>query len=369
MIYLDNASTTYIYEEVNNEIIKYLKYSYGNPSNLYDFGQIQKNHIENARQRIAKVVGCDADEIFFTSGSSEGNAWALHQGSKCLCSPYEHHNITNNPKTIIVDEDYLERCLSMDYSMKSYFKNTFRDYVYSHMLVNNETGEIFSVENNFSLAKELNMFTHCDMTQALGNLKIILHNYKDLDMATFSGHKVHAPKGIGFCYIRKEAQDKIKPLLCGGGQEKGLRAGTENVPYIMGLAVAVEMSDSNKLIKWNNSVKLGKELLNILTDNDVDFIVNQGSTNIPSILNIAFKGVEGESLMLALNEEGIYVGTGSACNTGEMEPSSVLKEMKVPEDYINGAIRFSFNEANTISDVRTAASILIKNYRRMTGVE
>ena len=365
MIYLDNASTTYIYKEVNDEIIKYLKGSYGNPSNLYNFGQSQKACIENARQRIAKVVGCDADEIFFTSGSSEGNTWALHQGSKCLCSPYEHHNITNNPKTIVVDEDYLERCLSMGYNMKSYFKQTFKDYVYSHMLVNNETGEIFSVENNFALAKELNMFTHCDMTQALGNIKIILRNYKDLDMVTFSGHKVHAPKGIGFCYIRKGVQDKIKPLLCGGGQEKGLRAGTENVPYIMGLAIAVEMSDANKLIKWDNSVKLGEELLNILTNNGVDFVLNQGAKNIPSIMNIALRGVEGESVMLALDEEGICVGTGSACNTGEMEPSSILKEMGVSNEYINGAIRFSFSEVNTLSDIKTAANTLSRIYKRM----
>lgn len=367
MIYLDHASTTYIYPEVQKEVINYLE-EYGNPSNLYDLGQAQKSNIEWARERIAKVVGCNTNEIFFTSGSSEGNAWALNQGRKCLCSPYEHHNIINNDKTTVVDEDYLKRCLSMNYNMVSYFKNTFKEYVYSHMLVNNETGEVFSITENLEYAKQLNMFTHSDMTQALGNLKINLHEYKNLDMATFSGHKIHAPKGVGFCYIKESIQSHIQPLLYGGNQERGLRAGTENVPYIMGLAKAVEMADAEKLDKWENSSAIRKLIISRLDDANVDYIINEGSMNIPSIVNIAFKNIEGEALMLALNDDDIYIGTGSACNTGDMEPSHVLSEMGVPNEYINGAVRLSFDKNITLSEVSIAMHHLIEIYHNFTKV-
>lgn len=167
MIYLDYAATTYISESVMKDIEEQLHECYdclGNPSNLYDIGLQQKQKIERSREKIANALKCKSNEIFFTSGASEGNAWALTQGTKCLCSPYEHHNITNNPKSIKVDEDYLDRCLKASWELKSYYKNNFKKYVYSHMLVNNETGEIFDIAHNFEQAKKLGMFTHCDMT-------------------------------------------------------------------------------------------------------------------------------------------------------------------------------------------------------------
>ena len=371
MIYLDHASTTYIYPNLIDTITFELKWSYGNPSNMYSYGERQKEAIEEARERIASVLNCNPNEIFFTSGSSEGNAWALNQGTKCLCSPYEHHNITNNPKSIKVDTDYLDRCLTMNYNMNNYYKKIYSEYVYSHMLVNNETGEIFLVDDLFERAKQLNMFTHCDMTQALGNISIKLHEHKYLDMATFSGHKIHAPKGVGFCYIREDKQEKIKPLLYGGIQEKGLRAGTENVPYIVALSYAVCQANKDKLRKWGHAIKLREATLDTLGKNGlvegVDFLVNEGASNIPSILNLAFKGVEGESLMLALDNKQIYVGTGSACNTGEMEPSEVLLEMGVPNEFINGVIRMSFDLKNTKEEVIEATTELVKSYKEFIG--
>ena len=370
MIYLDNASTTYIYPEVKEAIISELDY-FGNPSNLYNIGYKQFEKVEIARRKIAKAINCNPEEIFFTSGSSEGNAWALAQGEKCLCSAYEHHNISNNPKSIKIDEDYLDRCIQSNWNMQSYYENVYSKFCCSHMLVNNETGEIFNVNKFFEKAKYFKMFTHCDMTQALGNLKIDMSKYENIDMATFSGHKIHGPKGIGFCYINGKYLPRLKPMIYGGIQESGKRAGTENVPYIVGLGIAVEKACSDAKLKWIHCQDLRNRCLNILFESGLkeneDYVINEGAENIPSTLNIAFKGIEGEVLMLAMQDRNIIVGTGSACNSGDMEPSEVLKEMRVPEDFIHGAIRLSFDLSNKLEDVDFAMRELIKTYKSLTG--
>jgi len=363
MIYLDNASTTYIYPEVISAINDVLKNYWGNPSNLYDFGQESKILINKSKEIIAGCLKCSSEEIFFTSGSSEGNAWGLAQGIKCLCSPYEHHNITENKKTIVVDEDYLERTQKVSWDIQSWYKNTFKNYVYAHMLASNETGEIFNVKPLFDLAHKYGMFTLCDMTQAFGNMKINVKEY-GADMCVFSGHKFHAPKGIGMVYINKDVQEKIIPLIS-GTQQGGLRAGTENIAYIHGLGIAAKMACDEAPAKALLSGQLQEYIINKLNSSGIPYVINKGKNNLYSTLNIALKNVESEVLQMMLNDKGIYVGVGSGCNNGLFEDNATLKEMGVDPEYIRGPIRFSFSMMNTIEDVEIATEELIKAYKSL----
>ena len=365
MIYLDNASTTFVYPEVIEAINDVLTNYWGNPSNLYDFGQKSKKLVEDARKTIAECLNCSPEEIFFTSGSSEGNAWALAQGVKCLCSPYEHHNITENKKTIVVDEDYLFRCDGVSLVQKDYYQRTYKDYVYAHMLASNETGEVFDVKPLFEQAHKYNMLTLCDMTQCFGNMKINVKEY-GADICVFSGHKFHAPKGIGMVYIDKAVQNRIVPLIS-GTQQGGLRAGTENVPYIHGLAIAAKKAMEEASAKAANGAKLQDRIINKLNESGIPFVINKGKNNLYSTLSIALKGIESEVLQMMLNEKGIYIGVGSGCNNGLFEDNPTLKEMGVPKEYIRGPIRFSFSLENTEEEVDIATDELIKAYKSLVG--
>ena len=368
MIYLDHASTTYIYPELVDMICSQLHTCWGNPSSLYDFGVKNKEAIEFCRTMIADCVGAAPEEIFFTSGSSEGNAWALKQSSMTLCSPYEHHNIISNPCSRIIDVDYLKRSISYQ-NDDILGQLLFKDKLGSWMYVNNETGEIFDLDNISALMKKLGLNIHSDMTQALGNVPINLHKM-NIDIATFSGHKVHAPKGVGFIYFNKNTfpVDKIVPLIYGGGQEKGIRAGTENFPYITALAHAVKRA-TGELEKKQNYCKTLK--LAFLEELSKDFDSNNWmivspSNSINSTVTVCFKGIDGEILMACLNDDLVYVGTGSACNSGDMEPSTVLSEMGIPEDYIRGEIRISLDLTNTVEEVVYCAQKLKKYYKDLT---
>lgn len=363
MIYLDNASTTYVYPEVINAINETLTNYWGNPSNLYDFGQESKKLIDNAREIIANCLNCEPCEIFFTSGASEGNAWGLHQRAKCLCSPYEHHSIKENKKTIMVDEDYLERTKKVAFSMQGYYKREYKNYVYAHMLASNETGEIFDVKPLFNLAHEYEMFTLCDMTQCFGNMKINVKEY-DADMCVFSGHKFHAPKGIGMVYINKDVQEKIIPLIS-GTQQGGLRAGTENIAYIHGIAIAAKLAYEEASAKALLSGQLQEHIINKLNSSGIPYIINKGKNNLYSTLNIALKNVESEVLQMMLNDKGIYIGVGSGCNNGLFEDNATLKEMGVDPEYIRGPIRFSFSMRNTVEEVEIATEELIQAYNSL----
>ena len=207
------------------------------------------------------------------------------------------------------------------------------------------------------------MLVHSDLTQALGNISV---NVKELgiDMATFTGHKIHAPKGIGFMYISEDVKE-IKPLIYGGGQERGIRAGTENIPYIAGLRIAVNNAVVNRKYKEVATSKLKQQLVNGLTEKKLPFIINSPGNSIASTLNISFKDIEGEALAMLLNDKEIYVGVGSACNTGDFEPSSVLTAMGVPEDYIRGAMLFSFDVTNTKEEINKVIEAIDQGYHEL----
>lgn len=369
MIYLDHAATTFVYPDIIKIISEDLKDFWGNASTSYAFGHKSKFLIEQSREKIARVLNVTPEEIYFTSGSSEGNAWALSQKSRCLCSPYEHHNITENPKSTIIDKKYLLDAIKLQESNQDFgiCLGDYSSFILSWMYVNNETGEIFNPSEFKDYAHRLNMFYHCDMTQALGNIPI---NLKDVDIATFSGHKIHAPKGVGFIYFNKDTfpVDSIKPLIYGGDQESHRRAGTENIPYIHALALAVDRAVDQQKEKERICKKLKRAFLEELANRFYtdDYMIVSPANSINSTICVCFHNVEGEILQSMLDEQGIYVGTGSACNTGEMNPSSVLTHMGIPEDYIRGEIRISMNEEqNTESDLRKTAELLQKNYSQI----
>lgn len=322
MIYLDNAATTPLSKSVKKCITEAID-KYGNPSSLYGLGTDANKLIQKSRQQVAAAIGCLPEEIYFTSGASESNTWALTQVDRCICSPVEHHSILNNPKT----------------------KATSGNTLFSNMLVNNETGEIYDVKSKFKYADGL---THTDATQAIGNIPV---DVKELgvDMMSFSGHKFHAPKGIGCLYVRNGIH--LKPLIYGGKQEQGVRGGTENTLGISAIGVAIEEAVENIEKKYEHCKILKDTLLDSLSRNHLDYIIN-GNNTIPSTVSVSFRNVENEVIGLWLNGYGICVSSGSACNSGSAEPSHVLKAIGCPEEYINGTVRFSFSLENTVDEVK-----------------
>lgn len=363
MIYLDNASTTQVRKEYIEAITEQLE-KFGNPSNHYDIGLENKKVIEESRNKIAEILKCGYDEIIFTSGASEGNAWALKQRKNVLCSAFEHHNILNNENAIIVGEDYLYSAVQRKLETGSLFIGNYSNFLYSHMYVNNITGEIFDIFTLGDLVHKLNpdMCFHVDGTQALGKVKIDFAALREyVDIMTFSGHKLHTPKGIGFIWFNKKFFNgenhlrTIKPLIYGGGQEFGLRAGTENVPYIKALGMAVEYECEHYFyndIKYNTLLKT--KLIECLNESGIDFIPVTPKDSIASTYAFCIKNVESELIQSMLNDHGIYVGIGSACNgqMKELEDDSVLLAMKIPDEYIHGLIRISFSSENTENDIR-----------------
>lgn len=367
MIYLDHASTTYIYPEVIDVIKNSLNNNWGNPSSLYNLGKNSKEKIQEARISIANSIGAKPQEIIFSSGASEGNAFIAHQSPKILCSPYEHHNFITNPKCILIDENYLDLAIKKEID-QDYKLGTYNNWICSWMYVNNETGEIFDIKKIGEKAHKLGMFFHSDMTQALGNIPI---NVKELnvDYATFSGHKVHAPKGIGFIYINSETIEKTLPLIYGGGQEFNIRAGTENIAYIEGLRLAVINSCSKIHFKTAHTYKLKKYAQKLMEEyfNKEDYIIVSPGNSVNNIFCFCLKNISGEIITDILNQKQICISNGSACNSGNLEPSSVLEAMQIPEDYIYGEIRLSFDLTNTKNEIKIVLEEISKAYKELSS--
>ena len=370
MIYLDNASTTKVNSVLANIIYNTMK-SFGNPSNIYEIGKESKQMLRKAQEQVANVIGAEPEEIYFTSGATESNNLAINQREYCLCSPYEHHSVLKIPKVSDRDDilpylKYLRQERNYP-NIKGYFCNS-KEYksncMISHMLVNNETGEIFDIKEMFDICNELGILTHTDATQAIGKIPV---NVKELGakMLSLSGHKFHCPKGIGVLYISKEI-NPIKPLFYGGHQQHLVRPGTENIPYIVGIGYGIEAA-SKKMEKFHNySQKLKDTFLNQLNSKNIDYRLNSPENSIPSIISISFKNIEGEALGAILSDKEIYVGTGSACTTGDFEPSHVLKAMNVPDEYINGTLRISTGWDNTEEEMIIAANEIANAYNYLS---
>ena len=374
-IYLDNNATTRIDDEVLSAMLPYLKEEYGNPSSIYSFGADVKEQIKKARQNVAKLLNADLDEIIFTSGASESNTTAIMNAVRnnpekkhIITTKVEHASIMEAMRYLEQKENYKVTYLSVDkqgrISLKelkqSITKNT---CLIAVMMANNEIGNIYPIKEIAKIAKENNILFHTDAVQAIGKVKI---DVKDLqvDTLSFSGHKIHAPKGIGVLYIKKETP--FIPLIF-GHQEKNRRGGTENVPYIIGLGKACELI-LNDEYKKNERIQFLRDKIENEVKQNIEDIVIYGDTEnrVPNTISVGFRGVDAIQLMLMLEGQNIYVSTGSACNSEMAEPSYVLTACNA--DVSNySPIRISLNKYNTEEEIevfiRTLKSI-IKNMRR-----
>ena len=351
MIYLDNCATTKISNAVFAEMLPYLKDNYGNASSLHSLGRKSRQAIEHAREQVAKSINAEPNQIFFTSGSTESNNWIISNFNHVLCSKVEHHSILNNPKCTPITFDNLANTIHKQ-----------RPDLVTHMYVNNETGQIYNIKEMAEICHKMKVPFYTDSTQAFGHIPI---DVKDLnvDGMSLSGHKFHAPKSVGILYLKEP--DKYKPMLYGGGQEKHLRAGTENVAGIVGMGKACELHNYNAETD-NYLLFLKANLIAFIQNNIPDVMINSPlETTVNNILNVSFKSIEGESLMLMLNRAEICASSGSACNSGSLEPSHVLKDMGVPDDYIYGTIRFSFSKFNTLDEIIETEKVLKETVEKL----
>lgn len=335
------------------EMLPYLRDNYGNASSLYSIGRKSRQAMEHAREQIAKSINAEPNQIFFTSGSTEGNNWIISNFNHVLCSRVEHHSVLNNPK-----------CFEMDNNSLAHQIYEYRPDLVAHMFVNNETGEIYNIKEMAKICHQMKVPFHTDSTQAFSHIPIDVKDL-DVDSLVLSAHKFHGAKGCGILYLKEP--DKYKPMLYGGGQEKHLRAGTENVAGIVAMGKACELHNYN-FKNYLHIYQLKEHLTYFIQNNIPDVMINSPfETTVSNILNVSFKGIEGESLMLLLDRQGICVSSGSACNSGSLEPSHVLKDMGVPDDYIYGTVRFSFSRYNTLDEIIEVEKVLKETIEKLRG--
>ncbi len=344
-IYLDNAATTKVYPEVVDEVRRFMVDCYGNASSQHSFGRDARKAVEKARGDIAGFVGCDASEIVFTSGGTESNNLAIRGLAKA--NPEKKHIVTS----VIEHPSVLETCrdLEKDGYEVDYvgvgsdgivdvdeIKGKIRDdtLVVSVMHVNNEIGVIQPIERIGEICKRKGVCFHCDAVQGFGKVDL---DVAKIDLMSVSGHKIGAPKGVGFLYVK--GGTKIVGVLSGGEQENGLRSGTENVPGIVGLAAALKVGvDKGEIEKSRDKIVDG--ILEIEGTRINGSMENRVYNNV----NVSFYGIEGESLMLMLDRDGICVSTGSACASTKLEESYVLRAIGVDEMYVHGSLRLTLGE-------------------------
>jgi cysteine desulfurase len=359
-IYFDNNATTKVAEEVLEEIKPYFCELYGNPSSMHTFGGQVGFKIRTAREKVAQLLGCDPSEIIFTAGGTEsdntaikGTLAAYPEKRKVIMSRVEHpavlsvcRELENRGLTVVelgvdrkgrLDLAELEEQLDDDTA------------IVTIMYANNETGVIFPIPKIAEMVASKGIVFHTDAVQAVGKVPINL-SQSTIDLLSLSGHKLHAPKGVGVLYVRKGT--RLAPFMLGGHQEGGHRAGTENVPGIIGLGKACELAAEN-MNEENTRVKnLRDKLEKAILKKCPDCMVNGDTENrLPNTSNISFEYIEGEAILLMLDKFGICASSGSACTSGSLEPSHVLRAMGIPYTAAHGSIRFSLSRYNTEEDV------------------
>ena len=360
VIYVDNNATTQVAPEVLEEMLPYFNEYYGNPSSMHTFGGMVEHKIVEARERLAGLLGASPDEIIFTSCGTESDSTAIR--AAILSNPDKKHILTsrvehpavknlfeymskNGYRVTFVPVDRKGR-LDLDYLYKNLSEDT---AIVSIMWANNESGVIFPIEEIGTVLKEKGIVFHTDAVQVVGKIPIDLKNV-DVDMLSLSGHKFHGPKGVGALYVRKGT--KYSPFLIGGHQEKGRRGGTENVASIIGLGKASELAAANLTDKNIRVKRLRDKLETELVNRIPNAIVNGDRENrLPNTTSIAFEYVEGESILLLMDEYGICASSGSACTSGSLEPSHVLRAMGVPFTAAHGSIRFSLSTYNAEEEI------------------
>jgi cysteine desulfurase len=355
-VYVDNNATTKVASEVLEEMLPYFSEFYGNPSSMHFFGgQVQKK-VNEAREKVADLLGADPSEIVFTScGTESDNAAILgtldsYPEKRHLITSRVEHPAVGNVSTYLGRKGYRVIELSVDREGRldlDELRESLTDEtaLVTIMYANNETGVIFPVEEISEIVKAKGIPFHTDAVQTVGKIPINMRKSK-VDMLSISGHKLHAPKGIGVLYIRKGT--RFSPFMIGGHQEKGRRGGTENVPYIIGLGKACELAKKH-LDEENTRIKALRDYLEAkLLEKIPNTLVNGDRVHrLPNTVSVSFEYVEGESILLLLSDLGICASSGSACTSGSLEPSHVLRAMGVPFTAAHGSIRFSLSIYNT----------------------
>ena len=363
VIYADNAATTELDIDAFEAMRPFLLQQYGNPSQPYSFGIQAKKAVMGARETIARCIGANPEEIYFTSCGTESDNWAIKMGADTgkgiITSVIEHHAILNScsamEKTGVpviylpvngigeVLPEVLERNIGTDYG------------IVSVMFANNEIGTLQKIKELAGIAHEHGALFHTDAVQAVGHIDIDVHEL-NVDMLSASAHKFNGPKGIGFLYIKKGVD--IPPYMDGGVQEFGMRAGTENVASIVAMAVALQKNCANINTNKKHLEELEKILISRLNNAGICYRRNGGSNHVPGNISLSFLGKEGEMILHRMDLKGICISTGSACDSVNTEVSHVIKAIGVPTDYAVGTIRISLGKGNTIDDINCIADAL-----------
>jgi cysteine desulfurase len=368
-VYMDYSATTYTKPEVLEEMLPFFTEYFGNPSSLYSMADVPRKAIITARERVAKAINAERDEIFFTAGGSESDNWILkgialaHQnkGNHIITTKIEHHAILHACK-FLEKNGFEVTYLPVDqYGIISLdnLRNAITDktILVSVMFANNEIGSIQPISEIGAICKENKIFFHTDAVQAVGHVVIDV-KAMNIDALSMAGHKFYGPKGVGAMYLRKGI--KIENLIHGGGQEKGKRASTENVPGIVGLGKAVELAVEELEQESNRLRTLRDRLLNGLVERIPHVKVNGpiGDNRMPGNVNLSFIGIEGETLLLDLNDEGIFGSTGSACASGSLDPSHVLLSIGLSHGVAHGSLRLSLGAGTTEEEVDYALEVI-----------
>lgn len=360
-VYMDNSATTRVKPEVLEVMLPMFQEQFGNPSSIHHYGQTTKVYVDKARMQVAELFHCSPEEIYFTAGGSEGDNWALKgvaekfktKGNHIITSKIEHHAILHTcayleqhgyevtyldvDKDGLIDLDQLEASI------------TDKTILISIMFANNEIGTIQPVEEIGKIAKKHNVVFHTDAVQAVGNLDIDVKKL-NIDILSMSGHKIHAPKGVGAIYIRKGLL--LPNLVHGGAQERKRRAGTENVPGIVGLGKACEIARENLDEHTAHCQKLRDKLIHDISERIPNTLVTGSLEHrLPTIASFCFEYIEGEALLLRLDMRGIAGSSGSACTSGSLDPSHVLMAIGLKHEIAHGSLRLSLSDFNTEEEV------------------
>ena len=374
-VYFDNAATTRLDDEVLKEMLPYLKENYGNASSIYKLGRESKKAIEESREKVAKILNCKSSEIYFTAGGSESDNTAIKgiargykdKGNHIITSKIEHPAVLETCRElekegfevsyISVDENGIINLEELKNAIK---ENTI---LISVMFANNEIGTIQPIKEIGQIAKENNIYFHTDAVQAAGNIKIDVQEL-NIDSLSLSGHKFYGPKGIGALYVRTGIN--FKKYISGGHQERGKRAGTENVAGIVGLGKALELAYAS-LEEHNKKIKELRDYYETQVKEKIPYIKINGDPlkRLPGNSNISFKFIEGEGLLLNLDLKGICASSGSACTSGSLDPSHVLLAIGLPHEIAHGSLRISIGKYNTKEEIDYLIESLVEIVNRL----
>jgi len=379
IIYLDNAATTRLNPKVLDSMLPYLKENYGNPSSIHFLGRENKKAIDKAREQVAKSLNAQFNEIFFTGGGSESDNWAIKgvafanesKGKHIITTNIEHHAVLHTCKYLekygfeitylpvksngIIDIEDLKKAIRED------------TILISVMFANNEIGTIQPIKEIGEIAREKGIYFHTDAVQAIGHIPIDVKEL-NIDLLSLSAHKFNGPKGVGVLYIKSGVN--ILSMIHGGGQERGKRAGTENVAGIVGLGEAIEIATKDIEKKSKYLITLRDRTIKELINRIPDTILNgDPKKRLPGNINVCFKYIEGESILLMLDMKGLAASSGSACTSGSLKPSHVLLAIGLPHEIAHGSLRLTLSEETTDKDMEYLLEVLppiVENLRKMS---